>query len=92
MRKEQNLYGTENLTLTFSYPTFNNISIVHNFCFKSNISILFDTAIQDYPISYNVHLFTYSNKEILRDNKNKIKCIGSLKLENNSVIFVYNKN
>jgi hypothetical protein len=88
----QNLYGTENLTLTFSYPTFNNISIVHNFCFKSNISILFDTAIQDYPIAYNVHLFTYSNKEILRDNKNKIKCIGSLKLENNSVIFVYNKN
>jgi hypothetical protein len=87
----QNLYGTENLTLTLSYPNFNNLSIVQNFSFKSNISILFEKAIFGYPFASNVHLFTHFNKEILMDNKNKIKCIGSLKLENNTVIFVYRK-
>ncbi len=87
----QNLYGTENLTLTLSYPNFNNLSIVQNFSFKSNISILFEKAIFGYPFASNVHLFTHFNKEILMDNKNKIKCIGSLKLENNTVIFVNRK-
>ncbi len=85
----QNLYGTENLTLTFSYPELNNLSVVYNFNFISDISDLFKKAIIHYPFTSNVHLFT-NNKEILIDNKNKIKCIGSLKLENNSVIFVYN--
>ena len=85
----QNLYGTKNLTLTFSYPELNNLSVVHNFNFNNDISDLFKKAIIHYPFTSNVHLFI-NNKEILIDNKNKIKCIGSLKLENNSVIFVYN--
>ena len=86
----QHLYNTKNLTLTFFYPETkesNKKRIVHNFNFTSPISLLFDVAIVDFTHAMNVKLFTYNQTEI-NEKEKRIKCIGGLNLENNSVIVV----
>ena len=89
----QHLYKTDNLILTFFYPEITETEkkyITHNFNFTSPISLLFDVAIVDYTHALNVSLFTNKKTEIDEKEK-KIKCIGGLNLENNSVITVIKK-
>ncbi len=86
----QHLYKTDNLILTFFYPEITESEkkyITHNFNFTSPISLLFDVAIVDFTHAMNVKLFTYNQIEI-NEKEKRIKCIGGLNLENNSVIVV----
>ena len=86
----QNIYGVPKLTLIFHYPNINNPKkqkILHEFSFVSPISELFGIALVDYAIVNRVRLYYDSKIEILEKNR-KIRCIGALKLKNNSVITV----
>ena len=78
-------YGSEFITLNFIYPTKPGNKI-HKFKYTSEIKELF-LAAQDDIISMNFpKLFLENGKEIY--NNRKIKCIGALNLNNNSIIKV----
>ena len=79
-------YGSDYITLNFLYPTDLG-SKQHKFRFTSEIKELFMAA-QDDNISFvNPKLVMENGKEIM--NNRKIKCIGALNLNNNSIIKVF---
>ena len=79
-------YGSDYITLNFLYP--NDLGKkLHKFRFTSEIKELF-MAVQDDNIAFaNPKLFIENGKEII--NNRKIKCIGALNLNNNSIIKVF---
>lgn len=80
-------YGCEYLTLQYYYPYQPKLGIkVHKFRFVSEISNLFMAAHNDYLSLNNSRLYLENGREI-KDDK-KMKCIGSLGLQNNSKIKV----
>jgi len=80
-------YGCELITLKYIYPANPPGSIYHKFDFISEIKELFIAAENDWPSLINPKLFLENGKEII--NNKKIKCIGALNLNNNSVIKVF---
>ena len=81
----KNIYKTDYLTFTYKYN--NKGSKVHKFRFSGNIDALFLAAQEDYLSVNNPRLILDNGKEIAKDKK--IKCIGALNLENNSIINVW---
>ena len=80
-------YGSDYITLNFVYPIKPPGTIQHKFKFVSDIKVLFFTAQKDFSINIHPKLFLENGKELI--NNRKIKCIGALNLNNNSVIKVY---
>ena len=80
-------YGCEYITLNFVYPFNPPVNRLHNFNFISEINELFMSAQNDFPALINPKLFLENGKEII--NNKKVKCIGALNLNNNSVIKVF---
>ena len=79
-------YGSDYITLNFVYATEPD-SKQHKFRFTSEIKELFMAA-QDHGMSFvNPKLVMENGKEIM--NNRKIKCIGALNLNNNSIIKVF---
>ena len=81
----KNIYKTDYLTFTYKYN--NKGSKIHKFRFSGNIDALFLAAQEDYLSVNNPRLILDNGKEIAKDKK--IKCIGALNLENNSIINVW---
>ena len=83
----QNLYQSPSLVLYYNYPTFaNKGKKKHVFKFTDRIDALFDVLAADYPSYSKSKLFLDNGKEIRYDKR--IKCIGALQLNNNSIINV----
>ena len=80
-------YGSDYITINFFYPKKPG-TIQHKFKFISEIQELFFIARNDFSINNIPKLFLENGKELV--NNRKIKCIGALNLNNNSVIKVYN--
>ena len=80
-------YGSDYITLNFVYPTKPPGTIQHRFKYISDIKELFFTAQNDFSTTTIPKLFFENGKELT--NNRKIKCIGTLNLNNNSVIKVY---
>ena len=79
-------YGSDYITLNFLYP--NDLGKkLHKFRFTSEIKELFMAAQDDNIAFANPKLFMENGKEII--NNRKIKCIGALNLNNNSIIKVF---
>ena len=81
----KNIYKTDYLTFTYKYN--NRGSKVHKFRFSGNIDALFLAAQEDYLSVSNPRLILENGREITKDKK--IKCIGALNIENNSIINVW---
>ena len=79
-------YGSDYITLNFVYATEPD-SKQHKFRFTSEIKELFMAA-QNHGMSFvNPKLVMENGKEIM--NNRKVKCIGALNLNNNSIIKVF---
>jgi len=79
-------YGSDYITLNFVYATEPD-SKQHKFRFTSEIKELFMAA-QNHGMSFvNPKLVMENGKEII--NNRKVKCIGALNLNNNSIIKVF---
>ena len=81
----KNIYKVDYLTFTYKYN--NRGSKIHKFRFSGNIDALFLAAQEDYLSVNNPRLILDNGKEIAKDKK--IKCIGALNLEKNSIISVW---
>lgn len=79
-------YGSDYITLNFVYPT-EPTNKQHKFRLTSEIKELFMAAQDDYLSFVNPKLFMENGKEIT--NNRKIKCIGALNLNNNSIIKIF---
>jgi hypothetical protein len=75
-------YGLDEITLIYIYQTNPNDKFCHKFKLISEINELFIKAKNEKNI--NPRLYMKSGKEI--KNNSKIKCIGALNLDNNSII------
>ena len=75
-------YGLDEITLIYIYQTNPNDKFYHKFKLISEINELFIKAKNEKTI--NPRLYMKSGKEI--KNNSKIKCIGALNLDNNSII------
>ena len=75
-------YGLDEITLIYIYQTNPNDKFCHKFKLISEINELFIKAKNEKNI--NPRLYIKSGKEI--KNNSKIKCIGALNLDNNSII------
>lgn len=80
-------YGSEFISLNFVYPIKGTKQ--HKFKLISEIKDLFFTAQNDLAAMVPPKLFFENGKELM--NNRKIKCIGALNMNNNSVIKVYKK-
>lgn len=80
-------YGCDFLTLNFIYPTPQPHTRQHRFNFASDINEIFIAVHKDFPSLINPKLILENGKEII--NNKKVKCIGALNLNNNSVIKVF---
>ena len=78
-------YGSEFISLNFIYPIKG--AKQHKFKLISEIKDLFFTAQNDLSTMAPPKLFFENGKELM--NNRKIKCIGALNLNNNSVIKVF---
>ena len=74
--------GSDEITLIYIYQTNPNDKFCHKFKLISEINELFIKAKNEKNI--NPRLYMKSGKEI--KNNSKIKCIGALNLDNNSII------
>ena len=77
-----NKYGLDEITLIYIQQTNPNDKFCHKFKLISEINELFIKAKNEKNI--NPRLYMKSGKEI--KNNSKIKCIGALNLDNNSII------
>ena len=75
-------YGLDEITLIYIYQANPNDKFCHKFKLISEINELFIKAKNEKNI--NPRLYMKSGKEI--KNNSKIKCIGALNLDNNSII------
>ena len=75
-------YGLDEIALIYIYQTNPNDKFCHKFKLISEINELFIKAKNEKNI--NPRLYMKSGKEI--KNNSKIKCIGALNLDNNSII------
>ena len=80
----QSKYGVDEITLIYIYKENQNDKIYHKFELVSEVNELF-LAAKTENIS-NPKLYLKTGKEII--NNRKIKCIGALNLDNNSIIFI----
>ena len=80
----QSKYGVDEITLIYIYKENQNDKIYHKFELVSEINELF-LAAKTENIN-NPKLYLKTGKEII--NNRKIKCIGALNLDNNSIIFI----
>lgn len=80
----QSKYGVDEITLIYIYKENQNDKIYHKFELVSEVNGLF-LAAKTENIS-NPKLYLKTGKEII--NNRKIKCIGALNLDNNSIIFI----
>ena len=80
-------YGVGFITINFVYPIKPPGNKQHKFKFTSEIKELFFTAQNDLSSTTIPKLYLENGKELI--NNRKIKCIGSLYLNNNSVIKVF---
>lgn len=78
-------YGSEYITLNFLYQKKPPENIQHKFRFI--VKELFFTTQNDLSDKVIPKIFLENGKEIV--NNGKIKCIGALNLNNNSIIKVY---
>ena len=81
----KNIYKADFITLNYKYK--NRAPKVHKFRFSGNLDALFLAAQEDYLSIIKPRLFLENGREIVKDKR--IKCIGSLNLENNSTINVW---
>ena len=81
----KNIYGLDYITLNYKYN--NKGSKIHKFRFSGNVDALFLAAQEDYLSVSNPRLILENGREITKDKK--IKCIGALNIENNSIINVW---
>ena len=77
-------YGIDEITLIYIYKKNQNDKIYHKFELVSEINELFLAAKTENL--NNPKLYLKSGKEII--NNRKIKCIGALNLDNNSIIYI----
>ena len=80
----QSKYGVDEITLIYIYKENQNDKIYHKFELVSEVNELF-LAAKTENIN-NPKLYLKTGKEII--NNRKIKCIGALNLDNNSIIFI----
>ena len=80
----QSKYGVDEITLIYIYKENQNDKIYHKFELVSEVNELF-LAAKTENIS-NPKLYLKTGKQII--NNRKIKCIGALNLDNNSIIFI----
>ena len=80
----QSKYGVDEITLIYIYKENQNDKIYHKFELVSEVNELF-LAAKTENIN-NPKLYLKTGKEI--KNNRKIKCIGALNLDNNSIIFI----
>ena len=80
-------YGVGFITINFVYPIKPPGNKQHKFKFISEIKELFFTAQKDLSSTNIPKLYLENGKELI--NNRKIKCIGALYLNNNSVIKVF---
>ena len=80
----QSKYGVDEITLIYIYKENQNDKIYHKFELVSEVNELFLAAKKE-NIN-NPKLYLKTGKEII--NNRKIKCIGALNLDNNSIIFI----
>ena len=80
----QSKYGVDEITLIYIYKENQNDKIYHKFELVSEVNELF-LAAKTENIN-NPKLYLKTGKEII--NNRKIKCIGALNLDNNTIIFI----
>ena len=80
-------YGVGFITINFVYPIKPPGNKQHKFKFISEIKELFFTAQNDLSSTTIPKLYLENGKELI--NNRKIKCIGALYLNNNSIIKVF---
>ena len=80
-------YGVGFITINFVYPIKPPGNKQHKFKFTSEIKELFFTAQNDLSSTTIPKLYLENGKELI--NNRKIKCIGALYLNNNSIIKVF---